>query len=518
MSKIAYNEYFNRDDVFLRRLLVGALASLNLRIFWYNVLENNTQEKINIPFYFSTTGDERFLVDTFMRKLDADDTGCVAETFYNQIPRGIVNFESVSILEDAFTNRYIRGNHIVDSKDGELKTFSSEISSIPLSINLAITVYCDSHLDIMKCIESVIDNLYKHIEYNIEHKGIRCPASMEFTSDYNKERPIDFTYSDRKEFKATFDVSIKTKYPLIKSSSTMFAGNRMSGISQQVYVGSNNTFQYTQTNSVSTGNVQVAPPIVLVDPDVIQLMTLIPSTDINLQNALDKFTKRIKLNGVWVLCDAIYLCVGGTAAAHRYNFKNMLDSNAAFRLVFYGGYTHNSNGIVPNGINTQAETFYNLSTNGVLNDHHICIYSRTNISGLYADIGLTNSTTSYTCDIAPYYLTGFNKAFFRNQTTNGNAFVANANSLGVFINNRRNSFEVNAVINNLNYTIPSNSSSLINNTYFINASKDITGNGLYRSPRELSFISIGKGLSDAQALDYSLAIEELQVDLGRSVL
>ena len=52
---------------------------------------------------------------------------------------------------------------------------------------------------------------------------------------------------------------------------------------------------------------------------------------------------------------ALYPFVGGTATSHKFNLKDPRDLDAAFRLQFNGGWTHNSNGVTPNGTNGYAD-------------------------------------------------------------------------------------------------------------------------------------------------------------------
>ena len=53
---------------------------------------------------------------------------------------------------------------------------------------------------------------------------------------------------------------------------------------------------------------------------------------------------------------ALYPIVGG-ASSHKYNFVDPRDVDAAFRLQFFGGWTHSANGMQPNRINGWANTF-----------------------------------------------------------------------------------------------------------------------------------------------------------------
>jgi hypothetical protein len=75
---------------------------------------------------------------------------------------------------------------------------------------------------------------------------------------------------------------------------------------------------------------------------------------------------------------ALYPFVGGTAAKHKFNFMDARDLDAAYRLVFNGGWTHSSTGALPNGTNAYADTKLNASTVlASFNSNHISYYSRT---------------------------------------------------------------------------------------------------------------------------------------------
>lgn len=513
MSKIPYNTYYNRDSVFFRRLLVGALASLNLRMSWENILEDNTIQKVEVPFYFSTTGDERFLVDMFLKPVKSDETGCVAETFYNQIPRGIVNFDSVSIDEGGLSNEYIRCSRIVDSGDGELKTFSSEVKWLPIDITLSIVCYCDSHLDILKMTETILDNFYKHIQFNIEHKGMRIAASMEFASDYSGERLVDFGYTDRKEFKVNFDIAVKSTYPIIKPNTTIFAGDTMGEIINTIFVGSTNYPQQMNGNQVIT------PPLVVstIDQDVLAFVAITLITDTNFINALDIYVKFLKSNDLWDIHDAIYPFVGGNSFAHSINLKNPIDSDAAFRLTFFGGWTHDSNGVTPNGINAYANTFYTETINSQINNKHISIYSRTNAQGLYVDIGATSSLVvlSNTTDIIPRYLSGLGENCFCRNSSQSGQFLNN-NSTGWFCNNRVSNTEIKFAINNTINTVPNVSIGLVPFSYYIGSS-NAANVAAFRSVRNLAFASIGRGFTDTQLQLSYTAVQNLQIALNRQI-
>ena len=101
-------------------------------------------------------------------------------------------------------------------------------------------------------------------------------------------------------------------------------------------------------------------------------------TDLTILGALNTLETDLTTYGLTSKIKALYPFVGGTASKHKFNFMDARDLDAAFRLVFSGGWTHASTGITPNGTNAFANTKFN-DNSLTLNDAHISIYSRTNI-------------------------------------------------------------------------------------------------------------------------------------------
>ena len=113
------------------------------------------------------------------------------------------------------------------------------------------------------------------------------------------------------------------------------------------------------------------------DPDAQAFITAAGITDNTQKTAINTLVLDMKGFGIWTKMKAIYPFVGGTASSHKFNLKNPLDTNAAFRLSFIGGWTHDANGIKANGTNGYADTFFVPSVQySVIDNAHISIYSR----------------------------------------------------------------------------------------------------------------------------------------------
>jgi len=105
----------------------------------------------------------------------------------------------------------------------------------------------------------------------------------------------------------------------------------------------------------------------VLDSDSSKIIEAVRSTGVVITEAMrlyvDYIVSNMKAIGTWDLCNAVYGFVGGTAASHKFNWKDLRDVDAAFRLTFVGGVTHNANGMQGNGTNGYADTFYSTASN-----------------------------------------------------------------------------------------------------------------------------------------------------------
>jgi hypothetical protein len=116
-----------------------------------------------------------------------------------------------------------------------------------------------------------------------------------------------------------------------------------------------------QVNEIRLGSTLVWQ-FASIDPDAAAFLSAAGITDPTISGAINTLVVNLKAASIWTKMKAVYPFVGGTASTHKWNLKNPLDTDAAFRLVFFGGWTHSANGALPNGTNGYANTFFNIST------------------------------------------------------------------------------------------------------------------------------------------------------------
>lgn len=250
------------------------------------------------------------------------------------------------------------------------------------------------------------------------------------------------------------------------------------------------------------------PPPILIDPDAQTFLTAAGIVDATITSAIDTLVVQLKADGLWTKMKALYPFVGGTATTHKYNLKNPLDTDAAFRLVFSGGVTHNSNGITGNGVNGFANTFLNDSTMLNINDKHIAMYQR-NILGAPSQVSMSAGL-----NVARFYL-NFGGSNFSTLGMSQAAFAIVAPQHGMFtmsktIINSRNYFQ-----NAIAPTTRTGTNFAVNRNYLLLADSRVTVAEF--SIANLSLVSIGEGLTNTEAGNYNTAVQAFQTTLSRQV-
>lgn len=233
-----YDLHFNKDDVTIRNIIIGLLATLHDNIYWYNQVGTDIKDrrKITVPFYFSTTGTERYLQDNFLNNVDFDPEYLEAEAFYNKIPRGIIDLTGITVEAQNIVNKYIRMNHQVQEQDGTLNTYNTEAFWVPILLSIDAKVYTDSILDQLKFSEALITTFFKSKTYQIDVAYTRIPCLIVFPDDVSNEKTVEFSFTDKKEFITSFSLQIKSHIPVFKPETTIFAGNTMEGFESNTLI------------------------------------------------------------------------------------------------------------------------------------------------------------------------------------------------------------------------------------------------------------------------------------------
>jgi len=211
------------DDIHARSVIIGVTNLLQNKIK-INYLDSSGNEVIKtIPFFYSATGDSRFLQDYFDFTLVCNEDEKIDSNF-DVIPRGMVVLESCAINTSSMTNRFVRGEYLVYTEDG-YETRNSVINSIPLDYNIKIIIQTDLHEDIFKIMQSFIENFYKTQVFSFQYKGFRIPAQIGFPEEYGLEKTFQFSYPETNKNSLTFSFKLETYFPVIDETTEFLSNN-----------------------------------------------------------------------------------------------------------------------------------------------------------------------------------------------------------------------------------------------------------------------------------------------------
>jgi hypothetical protein len=242
-------------------------------------------------------------------------------------------------------------------------------------------------------------------------------------------------------------------------------------------------------------------------------------TDATQKQAICTLVSDLQSYGIWNKMKAIYPFCGSTSTQQKYNLKDPRDLDAAYRLVFNGGWSFSNNGALPNGVNSYADT--KLNPSGIISENNISIsiYSRTNSDGVFCDLGanVSGSTTAYQYSIYAR-LTNLTYTFLGSQSQSFLTY-SNTDSRGHFISSRTSSISFKTFLNSvLKATLTTaQTQSILSRNIFLSASNDSVFGAIQYSNRELAFAHIGDGLTDTEAVNFYTAVQAYQTTLGRQV-
>lgn len=244
------------------------------------------------------------------------------------------------------------------------------------------------------------------------------------------------------------------------------------------------------------------------DADAQLFITNAAITDPTQKTAINNLVVDLKGYGIWSKMKALYPFVGGTAAQHKFNLKNPLDTDAAFRLVFNGGFTHNSNGITGNATNSFANTKFASNQFTSADTFSIATYNR-----IITTSGVEMGTFAPELRYIASNISG--TGYFGV----GNTFMsaASTNSRGFWQVNRISSSVIKAFKNSAVFVSGTTGAGVLSSLeLYIGAANSNTFPANY-SLANIAFSSIGSGLTDTEAANFNTAVQTFQTTLGRNV-
>jgi hypothetical protein len=226
----------------------------------------------------------------------------------------------------------------------------------------------------------------------------------------------------------------------------------------------------------------------------------------------------LKAAGLWSKLKAVYPFAGSTATSHKFNLKDPRDSDDAYRLNFYGGWTHYISGPYGNGGNTYADTNFNpflkLSPNsssiGVwvpngMNNHGFGVWSNAGANkfsiieqgGGYLKSQMTSTST---------------EAWGIQSTTSGFIMGSRTSATSNKIYRFGNLFPVHPTYGGVPYNTTQNTAAYPNANFWLGRVNGNTSISYYNNP--IYFAYIADGLTDTEISALSSAAYTYRRSIG----
>jgi hypothetical protein len=257
-----------------------------------------------------------------------------------------------------------------------------------------------------------------------------------------------------------------------------------------------------------------------IDTDAQAFITAASITDSTQQSAINTLVTQLKTYGIWTKMKALYPFVGGNATSHKFNLKDPRDLDAAYRLIFNGGWVHSATGAKPNGSNGYAMTYLSPSTSLTNNNYHLSYYSREQITtGNSVDMGCSDTTTQMISATHWYQSANVKGCVMGSFSGALTVTSTNSNTLGLLIGTRTSSTLAKQYMNGVQdgaSVTTLNTYSLLSR-YVVLGGNYVSGGVTEFTTRQSAFASIGDGLTDAEATNFYNAVQTFQSTLGRQV-
>jgi hypothetical protein len=247
---------FNFEDVFFRDLTVCVLDTLEGQIKWVNRFTSG-DVFVQVPIYYSLTGDERFLLDSFSDDIVSENRFIELNT--DLIPRGHLTMTGFNIKSDEFANPNVWLRMVVEN-EFEIRKVLGKVRAVPITVNYDLEITLSSEIDTFKCSQAILDTLWIYRFMYFEHNFMNIDAIllMPDTNSIEMSREKNLTSDNNIKLKCSF--TVETYYPAFRRDriidegySREYGSGMSDGNGFTITGGVSDYFDANDTNTVFAG-------------------------------------------------------------------------------------------------------------------------------------------------------------------------------------------------------------------------------------------------------------------------
>lgn len=220
-----FDNLYNRDDRFFSVLVKGLLNWLTRNIVMYNK---------SIKHYIKDTGSSYMYVETNGYEYTVN-TVTGENWMYNEMPRCIVELDSVDIPFEELTNPYSRG--VYERLDNNnIKGFNAQIRRMPIEMSLNLHYILSNYNESLILIQELIDKLCFQQYFKIVYLGQIIPCSFEVPSNFNIQfNKIDMTSNDTNQKQIDIQIKVCSNYPCVDERTEIGNDNVITSFEHYTY-------------------------------------------------------------------------------------------------------------------------------------------------------------------------------------------------------------------------------------------------------------------------------------------
>jgi hypothetical protein len=230
---MALYQKYNSEDILIRGVIAGLLDVLNNHIQYNQTWGNDDVEKIEVPWFYNQSSDERFQQDFYTHY-----NSCVppkpVDGNFDMIPRGVVTYAGSTINAQRITSRFYQGRYVKEV-DGKLESYVSFLYSIPIDARIDCEMWIDRQVTALKIEQEIRETFYKTLTYYTYFKGLRVGCTVGFPEDIAIEKNIQYSFEANNPIRLTFQLAIETYQPVFDKTTEMKASTKIRGFNYDLY-------------------------------------------------------------------------------------------------------------------------------------------------------------------------------------------------------------------------------------------------------------------------------------------
>lgn len=229
----------NTDDSYIRRLIVAMTQFLYEKIK-VKQIENGETKMIDIPFYYSQTGEEQFMTDLFLdndrwkKELGLDKI----KGNPTPVPSCVFTVASFTVNTQFLTSKYVRSNfrRRISTPFGETeKMVSARAAMLPVGTVWDMELTTSSDLQRLKVTEKLLKVFWRSKKFKFSYDGFdSLPCTVAFPTSYNIDKELRYQFPSKDTVlrpRIKFTLETLTYMPIPDEATERYVDNRLDSLS-----------------------------------------------------------------------------------------------------------------------------------------------------------------------------------------------------------------------------------------------------------------------------------------------